>query len=73
MAECRVCKRQINKKEDEDIARDTPKAMRHPVHTVSNWQHRYGDNKAVNNRLLQKAPCFNFPDNRSSAERGSVN
>jgi hypothetical protein len=30
---------EIDKEENSDIARYTPKAMRHPVHTVSNRQH----------------------------------
>ena len=63
----------INEEEDDDIACYSQKAMRHPVHTISDRQHCYGNDKAVNYRLLQKAPVFNFPDNRCSSERGSVN
>ena len=30
---------EINEEENCDVASDTPKAMRHPVHTVSDRQH----------------------------------
>ena len=63
---------EINKEENCDVARNTPKVMRHPVHTVCNWQHWYGDDKAVNNRLLQKAPAFHFPNSRRSSESSSI-